>query len=93
MKHKCQEKEYLYNKYDYHTIRQLGYGEAIGEIKYSEEFKLWHTDNDEYASPINFCPFCGINLGKLIQDLENFDKSLKHPSARINGVYINKKNE
>lgn len=32
-------------------------------------------------------------LGKLSGDSSEFEKSLNSPSARINGIYINKKNE
>ncbi len=62
MKHQCKEREELNEKYDYSITSSLGYGEAIGKIVFSEEYKIWHTDNDEYATIINFCPFCGIKL-------------------------------
>lgn len=47
-----------------------GYGEAIGDKLYFREHGgFWVADNGEYASVIRFCPFCGIELRTLENNL------------------------
>ena len=38
------------------------YGDAITRIDWDEEKKLWFASNDEYATSINYCPWCGKKL-------------------------------
>jgi hypothetical protein len=38
------------------------YGPAIGYIEYVEKGNFWVTHNDEYATVIKYCPFCGEEL-------------------------------
>lgn len=35
-----------------------GYGEALDECYEDEDNKLW-VSNGEYASQVNYCPYCG----------------------------------
>ena len=45
------------------------FGNAITDsIHNFEDSKFWWIDNDEYASPILFCPFCGLELKTLLDD-------------------------
>ena len=55
MEHICDRKE-LRKSNDYL------YGEAVTEIIYYEDDKVWLASNDEYGTVIRYCPFCGINL-------------------------------
>lgn len=61
MKHVCNRKEISSDK-DYF------YGEAITEIIYHEEDKVWLASNDEYATVIRYCPFCG-SLLRVLKDI------------------------
>ena len=64
--HNCKEFDENKEKYGWrgHNIPKEIYscGGAIDEIQYNEKANLWHTYNNEYATIINFCPFCGIKL-------------------------------
>lgn len=35
-----------------------GYGSAVDRCKEKENGQLW-VENSEYATQVNFCPFCG----------------------------------
>ena len=41
-----------------------GHGPAITEISCDSFSDVWEAGNDEYASSIKFCPFCGEKLEK-----------------------------
>jgi len=38
------------------------YGPAITKIEFIEDTGAWVAHCDEYATIINFCPFCGMKL-------------------------------
>lgn len=38
------------------------YGDAVGSIVFSLDMDCWLAFNDEYATIINYCPFCGKEL-------------------------------
>ena len=40
---------------------KAAYGEAIRYCFEGEDGKLWIT-NEEYASQVNFCPYCGFEV-------------------------------
>jgi len=44
-----------------------GYGPAIGFCKENPEGEFW-VGNDEYASQVNFCPFCGAQAPVQVVD-------------------------
>ena len=52
MKHHC-EKELPFAEY----------GQAIDECEGNDKGELW-VSNGEYASQVNFCPFCGTKAKK-----------------------------
>jgi len=58
MEHTCDRKEVR-------TDKEYLYGEAVTEISYYEEDKVWLASNDEYATVIKYCPFCGVRLDLL----------------------------
>jgi hypothetical protein len=41
------------------NIKSGGYGDAITDCDESSNGELW-VGNGEYASQVNFCPFCGF---------------------------------
>jgi hypothetical protein len=41
------------------------WGGAVGECWGKEDGTLW-VDNDEYASQVNYCPFCGFKAITMI---------------------------
>ena len=41
------------------------YGPSIASIIGSKKSGKWFAYNDEYATQINFCPFCGKKLSDL----------------------------
>ena len=47
---------------DVPEIESLRFGPTITSIVTSDEGQTWYADNDEYVTPITFCPFCGVNL-------------------------------
>lgn len=52
---------------DNHTL----WGGAISNrMRYEANSRRWWIDNGEYASPIRFCPWCGIDLGSLVARIE-----------------------
>jgi len=60
--HKCPK--WSWEEYGRHSPE---HGQAIGgEIYYNHVEKSWWVSNDEYATKVNFCPFCGICLETLI---------------------------
>ena len=44
------------------ALPKAAYGEAIRYCYEDESGKLWIT-NEEYASQVNFCPYCGYKTG------------------------------
>lgn len=39
------------------------FGNAITKIEYSIKYKTWYANaNNEYATVIRYCPFCGQDL-------------------------------
>jgi len=38
------------------------WGAAIRYVLYDPQDAKWYVDNDEYASEISYCPFCGAKL-------------------------------
>lgn len=50
------------------TVKDYGYGPAtFDSMIYVEANKRWWMDNGEYASPIIYCPYCGIKLDSLLR--------------------------
>ena len=45
---------------------QSGYGPAVTFCHEDEEGKLW-AENGEYASQVNYCPFCGFRAPTQIE--------------------------
>lgn len=67
MKHNCMEWSNAVIKIDAILNRDFPeviscYGPAISKIEYVEKFDTWVAHCDEYATFINFCPFCGKEL-------------------------------
>jgi hypothetical protein len=56
--HRCGSRPRLWVEDEIKDITR--YGSAIGSIIKVEGH--WLADNGEYASEINYCPFCGLNL-------------------------------
>ncbi len=45
----------------------VGYGPAITHCFEDTEGNLW-VSNDEYSSIVNFCPYCGYEAPKQMED-------------------------
>jgi len=61
--HKCPEYYSVTAEPGKNTPRHFGYGKALeAEIFYNETDKAWEAGNGEYATPVRFCPFCGVDL-------------------------------
>ena len=62
MKHLC--KEFEENKGRTYGMKMSipNYGPAISRIEYVKEHLCWVAHCDEYATAINYCPFCGEKL-------------------------------
>jgi hypothetical protein len=43
-----------------------GYGQAVSSCGENEDGSLW-VSNDEYASQVNFCPYCGFKAKVQLQ--------------------------
>ena len=50
------------------TLPSCAYGEAIYDCTEDENSKLW-VGNGEYASQVNFCPYCGFKARVLAKEL------------------------
>lgn len=63
--HRCREHLEVNKKtyYKRQALRALpSYGGAVGNIIFDFYVNCWLAFNDEYASIINYCPFCGKEL-------------------------------
>jgi hypothetical protein len=58
--------EHTCSKYDKYQVDTFDYyyGNALDPYIYQDESGNWGVGNGEYASPIGYCPWCGIKLGE-----------------------------
>lgn len=48
-------------------VREYAYGKALDKvIYYDAEQKVWFATNTEYGIAVAYCPWCGIELRKLV---------------------------
>jgi hypothetical protein len=48
------------------VLPRAGYGSAIENCEERENGELW-VDNNEYASQVNYCPYCGYKAKKQVE--------------------------
>lgn len=58
MKHKCNRPE--------NASKDVGYGNAVEVCIEGDDGEFW-AYNDEYATQVNYCPFCGDKAQKQIE--------------------------
>lgn len=51
-----------------------GYGAALDKCYEDEDGKFW-IDNDEYASQVNYCPYCGKKAPVQVSSIEDSPES------------------
>lgn len=54
------------HKCENYSAPSSGYGSAIDYCYERENGELWVT-NEEYASQVNFCPYCGYKAKKQVK--------------------------
>lgn len=59
--HRCQALERS-QKRGRDPVEVRFYGHAIDVVFYDPETGRWYASNEKYATPIAFCPFCGLKL-------------------------------
>lgn len=51
-------------------LPKAAYGDAIRYCFEGEDGKLWIT-NEEYASQVNFCPYCGYKAAVAVEKVKS----------------------
>jgi len=57
--HRCEE-----------SLPEAAYGKAISYCYEDTDGKLWIT-NEEYASQVNFCPYCGYKATVAVEEIRS----------------------
>lgn len=60
--HECQDSRVLIDMARVSSNDHREHGVAIDYIYFNDKDSQWVATNDEYATAINFCPFCGEKL-------------------------------
>ncbi len=67
MLHKCMPVWAERESQEFRDVSFSAYGPAITECCELDDGELW-VSNDEYATRVNFCPFCGYKAKKLVAE-------------------------
>jgi hypothetical protein len=60
--------EHICDRKELGTDKEYLYGEAVTEIIYHIQDKVWLASNNEYGTIIKYCPFCGVLLSTPIAE-------------------------
>ena len=69
MRHKCKQMEQSHEMAYEYGIKMTGipnHGPAISYVEYAPDLNAWVAHYNEYATVIEYCPFCGIHLRSLL---------------------------
>ena len=72
---------------DFYYMPSDGYGAAINSCSEIEEGELW-VDNGEYASQVNYCPYCGFKAKVQVTKIKIMSEEELQESEKLKWLMI-----